>query len=113
MEKRRHQRMEINNLDVDISDGLGFFSGSISDLSRFGMKVSNISKRFDENAKRISVVVTGKGKNFKMKARPRWSVRLPTSKMIGIEITNAPWDWTEFVMNFEPARDDVWGDISI
>jgi hypothetical protein len=113
MEKRRHQRMEINNLDVDISDGLGFFNGTISDLSRFGMKVNNISKRFDDNAKRLSVVVTDKGKNFKMKARPRWSVRLPMCKMIGIEITNAPWGWTEFVINFEPQRDDVWGDITI
>ncbi|MBU1568598.1 MAG: PilZ domain-containing protein [Proteobacteria bacterium] len=113
MEKRRHQRMEVDNLNVDISDGVGFFGGTISDLSRFGIKVDNLPKRLDDNAKQLSIVISGKGKNFKIKARPRWTVRQPISKSVGIEIVNAPFGWTEFVMDFEPTRDEAWGEIHI
>jgi PilZ domain len=113
MEKRRHQRMEVDNLNVDISDGMGFFTGTISDISRFGLKVENVPKRLNDNAKQLSIVISGKGQHFKVKARPRWTVRQPISKSVGIEIVQAPFGWTEFVMNFEPAKDDVWGEIQL
>ena len=71
MEKRRHQRMAVNNLLVDISDGWRVFSGTVSDVSRFGLKISDILKKLNDRAKRLSLVVSGKGHNFKMKARPR------------------------------------------
>jgi hypothetical protein len=113
MEKRRHQRMEVDNLNADISDGFGFFTGTVCDLSRFGMKVDNLPKRLDDKAKHLSIIISGNGKNFKVKARPRWSIRQSISKSVGIEIVNAPWGWTEFVMNFEPNPDDAWGEINI
>ena len=113
MEKRRHQRMAVNNLLVDISDGWRVFSGTVSDVSRFGLKIDDVPKKLDERAKKLSLVVSGNGQNFKMKARPRWANRQTISKMIGIEIVNAPWGWTEFVMDFEPESDDVWGEITI
>ncbi len=59
MEKRRDQRIEVNNFNVDISDGLGFFSGTMSDISRFGMKVDHVAKRLDDNAKQLSIVMSG------------------------------------------------------
>jgi len=113
MEKRQHQRMEVANLSVDISDGSGFFGGTIRDLSLFGMKVDNVPKRLDDNAKQLSIVISGKGQNFKVKARPRWAVRQPIGKSVGIEIVHAPIGWTEFVMNFEPGKDEVWGEIQL
>jgi hypothetical protein len=30
-----------------------------------------------------------------------------------LEIVNAPWGWTEFVMKFEPVCDDIWGEIRL
>ena len=105
--------MVVGNLRVDISDGSGFFGGTISDLSRFGLKVDNVPKRLDDNAKQLSIIISGKGQNFKVKARPRWTVRQPVSKSVGIEIVHAPFGWTEFVMNLEPDRDDVWGEIQL
>ena len=113
MEKRRHQRVEVDNLNVDISDGMGFFTGTISDISRFGLKVENVPKRLNDSVKQLSIVISGKGQHFKVKARPRWTVRQPISKSVGIEIVQAPFGWTEFVMNFEPAKDDVWGEIQL
>jgi len=113
MDKRRHQRMAVNNLMVDISDGIGFFAGTVGDLSRFGLMVDNIPKKLDEKAPHLSLVITGNGKHFKMKARPRWSSRQSISKKVGIEILNVPWGWTEFVMDLEPKNDDIWGTINL
>lgn len=105
--------MEVADLHVDISDGQGFFEGTISDISRFGLKIDNIPKRLNDNARQLSIVISGKGKHFKMKARPRWTVRQPLIKSVGIEILNASLGWTDFVMKNEPKPDDVWGYIEI
>lgn len=113
MEKRRHQRMAVKNLWADVSDGKGFFSGMVTDLSRFGLRLDDVSTRLDNTTKRLSLVITGHGKNFKMLVRPRWSSREATQKSVGVEIINAPWGWTEFVMDFEPTPDDVWGEITL
>ena len=105
--------MEVENLNIDISDGSGFFGGTIRDLSRFGMKVDNVARRLDDNAKQFSIVISGNGKNFKVKARPRWTVQQPISKSVGIEIVHAPLGWSEFVMDFEPSKDDIWEEIQL
>ena len=113
MENRRFQRMKINQMSVDISDGNGFFSGEITDVSRFGLKLDSIPLKLDDRAKHLSIVVSGRGKNFKMKARPRWTQKQTYSKNLGVEILNAPYGWTEFVMDFEPEKKDVWGTIAL
>lgn len=114
MEKRRHQRVVADNLHVDISDGQGFFSGTVQDLSRFGMKLDDIHKRFDTQTKHLMVIVSGSdGKHFKMRAKPRWSQKKIFGKKVGLEIIGAPLGWTEFVMEFEPAKEPIWDEITI
>jgi hypothetical protein len=113
MEKRRHQRMMVNNLWADVSDGKGFFSGMVTDLSRFGLRMADLPTKLDNTSQRLSIVISGHGKNFKMLAKPRWAERGLSQKSVGVEIMNAPWGWTEFVMNFEPETADVWGEITI
>lgn len=114
MEKRNHQRIAIKNLFVDASDGVGFFHGVISDASRFGVCVTDLQKKMDGNVKRMTVIVSGQGRHFKMNVRPKWSTYDGISKSIGAEILNAPWGWTEFIMKFEPKEeDDVWGVVNL
>ena len=113
MEKRRHQRMVINNLWADVSDGKGFFSGTVTDLSRFGLCMAGLPGRLDHNSQRLSIVISGHGKNFKMLAKPRWEQKEINQKNVGVEILNAPWGWTEFVMHFEPPPADAWPEINI
>ncbi len=100
--------MEISNLQIDVSDGWGFFSGSLSDLSRFGLCMRDLPKKINQNAHRYSIVISGDGKNFKLLARPRWNEDEQRRKTIGVEIINAPWGWTEFVISKEPQSDDPW-----
>lgn len=111
MEKREHQRVIAGNFMVDISDGSGFFSGTVSDLSRSGLKLGGIAPKLNDRSKHLSVVISAQGKHFKMMARPRWSQTHQVSKNIGVEIVKAPFGWTEFVMDFKSQDNDTMGEI--
>jgi hypothetical protein len=113
MEKRRLERLEVDNIHADISDGFGFFAGTVGDLSRGGLKLDSIPKRLDDRTKLLSIVVTAKGEHFRMKVRSRWALRQSLSKSIGVEIVNTPVGWTEFVMNFEQKSEDMLVEIEL
>jgi hypothetical protein len=116
MEKRRHPRITIKNLSVDVSDGHRFFSGIVSDISRVGFCMNDLPKNLDADTKKMTVVISGQGKRIKMTVKPRWSARDNLTKSVGAEILDVPWDWTEFVMDFEPGSHndgDVWAGVRI
>lgn len=113
MDMRRHPRMAVDGLTVDLSDGKGFFVGTVSDLSRLGLMVENVPQRLDEKTPEYLVILSGRGMNFKMRTKSRWFAHPPLSKKIGMEILHAPWGWTEFVMRFEPEKDNIWDEMSL
>ncbi len=109
MEKRKFPRVPISQVSIDVSDGIGSFPGVVRDVSRFGIGITDLPKRLDTSGKRITIVVMGQGGHFKMRVHPIWSVPDGLRKNVGVEISNAPWGWTEFVMGFEPVgEEDVW-----
>ena len=109
MGNRAYERMEIDGFNVDISDGKGFFPGVLYDISRFGLRMTDLPKRMDEKKQRMTAVISGRGKNFKMIVRPRWVERVGLRKMVGFEIINTPSEWTDFVMRLEPqSGGDYW-----
>ena len=113
-EHRKYHRMDVEGFNADISDGIGFFPGVISDVSRFGILMKDLPKRLDDSARKMTVVVSGHGKNFKMLVRPKWSRQTGLRKKVGFEIINSPWEWTQFVMKMEPdVSDDVWDVINL
>ena len=106
--------MGIGNLSVDVSDGVGFFPGVVSDVSRIGIGMSDLPKRLDGDVKRMTIVVSVPGEHFKMNVRPRWSTKDGVRKSVGVEIMSAPYGWTEFVMNFEAVlHQEVKGEIRL
>ena len=112
--QRKYQRMDVDGFNADISDGVGFFPGVISDVSRFGLLMRDLPKRVNDSTRKMTVVVSGNGKNFKMLVRPKWSQQTGLRKMMGFEILNTPWEWTEFVMKIEPqVDDDIWDVINL
>jgi hypothetical protein len=114
MEKRKYPRMGIRSLSVDVSDGVGFFPGVVSDVSRVGLGMSDLSKRLNGDVKKMTIVVSARGEHFKMNVQPKWSTQDGPRKSVGVEIMSAPYGWTEFVMNFEPVfHDDVWGEVRL
>ncbi len=108
-ENRKHPRMTIPHIEADISDGKGFFTGTVQDISRFGLSISDIPKRLDRTADIYSVILDGPGTHFKLLARPIWEEDDGLSKTIGAVIENSPWTWTEYVMRQEPEQEeDIW-----
>ncbi len=103
MEKRKCQRIPLRNLAVDAYDGLSFLQGIVANVSRFGICVTGFQRR-KRQPEKMTFIVSGQGKNFKMKVRPRWSIAQGASKVVGAEIVDPPSAWTEFVMDCEPSR---------
>ncbi|MBU1565955.1 MAG: hypothetical protein KJ630_10045 [Proteobacteria bacterium] len=101
MEKRRHPRMVMNNLDYYASDGVGYFRGEISDASRFGLCLDNLPPNISPDIKRISLIVFGQGKNFKMSVTPKWTSRTVFQNTFGVEIQHPPLGWAEFISSFQ------------
>ena len=98
MDNRKHPRLTISNIEADISDGKGFFSGVVLDISRFGIQIADIPNRLDFSADIYSVILDGPGVHFKLLARPIWVKDNGSRKTIGAQIENSPWTWAEFVM---------------
>jgi len=112
IDKRKHPRVDLNYLSIDISDGFGSCSAGAVDISRSGMALVNLSKRLGRDSDNYTVVATTRdGRVFKFDVRPKWEETGLSSKSVGVEIVNPPTKWTEFVKSLEPGAgqdEDVW-----
>lgn len=107
MEKRKHRRIRVQGrMRIDVSDGIGSCSGDVSDVSRVGLCLLDVAKRFGKNMDAYTVVASSDGKYFKFRVRPRWEAVGRLSKKIGVEIDEAPWQWIEYVMSLEAGRQE-------
>ncbi len=96
-EKRRYARKQLNNMTVDISDGHGFYSGFVGDISQNGLCLKHISVSLDEDLKRFTAVVSKDGAHFRMIVRPRWKNNTGYTKDIGVRIESPSSEWKQFV----------------
>ncbi len=102
MSKRRHQRVEVQNLVANLSDGVDSFSGTVSNISRLGMLLNDIPQGLKNQGKKLSIIVSAKGKNFKMQVEPKWVSENKSEKKMGVTILDPPVDWTVYTMICEP-----------
>jgi hypothetical protein len=101
--------MELTDMTADISDGRGFFAGTVHDVSRFGLALDNIPAKMDSHADFLTIIVVGRGGHFRLKIRPRWESVTGRQKCLGGLIENTPFTWNEFVMRLETEKNDIWG----
>ncbi len=115
MDKRRYERMKVDNVIADLSDGFGFYSGTVSDISHYGMLLDDVPKKLNTQAKKLTLIVSTDRTNIKILAIPKWFSENNQSKSMGIEIINASSDWTNFVRKHETkvVNDDVWGAVAL
>lgn len=115
MEKRRYDRVKVGNCLADLSDGKGFFSGVIGDVSRQGLLLQEIPKRFDSGTRKLIVVFAVERRNFKIVGAPRWVEDEGMARKMGVEILKAPTGWAEFVAQQEPKASghDAWTGVSL
>lgn len=107
MLKRDYPRLEIPHIQADVSDGKGFFNGSVKNISRFGLAITDIPLDLDNTSDIYSVILDGPGTHFKLLVRPIWEKDDGGSKTIGAKIENSPWTWTEFVMRQEAMSNQL------
>jgi len=108
MSKRRHQRVGVQNLVANLSDGVDSFSGTVSNISRLGMLLIDIPQGFKNQENKLSIIVTTKRKDFKMEVEPKWVNGNKSETKMGLAILAPPLDWTLFAMICEPADEDIW-----
>lgn len=108
MNRRRHQRIEVQNVVANLSNGFDFFSGTVNDVSRVGMLLADIPKELHDWREKLSIIVSARDIDYKMLVVPKWISENYSEKRMGLAILDAPLDWTVFVMNCEPTDEDIW-----
>jgi len=101
MEKRKHPRIKIDNLPIDVSDGTRLFQGSVSDISLSGIRINELPDKLNMNAKIITIVFSENKKLFKMEVTPRWHHDNDGRTSMGVKILNTPWNWTDYIIKHE------------
>ena len=109
MERRKHPRLNTVGMEADISDKVGFSTGTIKDISRFGVCITDIPRKLQNKNNSITVVISSKGKRFKLLLKPQWEKQEGLTLVAGASFDNAPWDWTAMIMKLEPQDNDIWG----
>ena len=101
MEQRQHIRSNVNGMTVYISDQAGLCNGTIKDMSRFGICITDISRKLQTNNGSFNAVIKGRGQNFKLQLKEKWKEENGQTNMVGAGIDDAPWDWAEMTLRHE------------
>jgi hypothetical protein len=106
MDRRHHPRIKMDYLSVDINDGIKFFQGKTTDISRNGLCMEELSKHLRVETDKLTVVVSGGRDHFRLVVRPKWYISGTLVKSIGAEILTSSWMWQDFVSRLEPLSED-------
>ena len=107
----RENRVDVN-MQSTLADGRYFFDGTVANISRSGLKVTGIPSKFDDQAKVCTTIVSGRGKNFKLKVKPSWSKENGMYKDVGFKILSSPVDWLLLLNDLDPRVRDIWGNLN-
>jgi len=91
-------------MHIDVSDGIGCWTGTVRDISRVGLCLADMAKRFGKNMDSYTVVASSENRHFKFRVRPRWEQSGSISKRMGVEISEPTRQWTDFVLTLERQR---------
>jgi hypothetical protein len=99
--KNREDRVEVSMAST-LSDGRFFFEGAVTNVSKSGIKVSEIPKQFDPGAGQCTAIVVGQGKNIKLLVCPCWYTEDGLHKEVGFKILSSPTEWALFLSEIAP-----------
>ena len=101
--RRVSTRHHTLGLMSNVFDGRSAVVGVVEDISRTGLRVSNIPSSFEDTVETCYMVVNGPQNDFHLSLKPRW-VR-PTNKgmykTIGFQVEEVPENWAHFLENVE------------
>ncbi len=97
MEKRRYQRIFPLGLSAEISDGIGFYKGFVSNISMNGIKIEELPSRIDGKSSWYIAVIKDHDACFQIYIKPKWSVLQGANSTIGGMIVDPSWHWASYV----------------
>ncbi|MFT5728585.1 MAG: hypothetical protein ACI8PB_002739 [Desulforhopalus sp.] len=108
MNRRLNQRIEVQNVVANLSNEVGNFSGTVNDISRVGMLLTDIPKELHDCSEKLSIIVSTRNIEYKMVVLPKWINANSSEKRMGLEILDTPLDWILFVMDYHPTDENIW-----
>ncbi len=108
MEQRSYARINAVDMKVDISDNIGWSTGTLKDVSRFGVCIAGIPRKLHSKNKRVTAVISVEEKRFTLQLRPQWEKQDGLMMVTGAIIDDAPSDWMEMVMCLERQDEEAW-----
>ena len=108
MERRRYQRIFSQGISAEISDGIGRYTGVVSNVSMNGLMIEDLPPHIDGEASWYIIVIEEKELALKIFFKPKWSVLYETNRMIGWMVVDASWEWAEFVHALYAKTIDCW-----
>jgi hypothetical protein len=100
--KRKYFRMDVQGVEAYIADDIGFCSAQVKDVSRFGICLTEMPRKLRNKGDKFLLVVSDqKGHRYKVQAQSKWETERGFDTVLGAEIKNAPWGWTDFVSTKE------------
>jgi len=97
MERRLQQRINNQQLKVEISDGSKSYDGIGYNLTYTGLAIEDLPRKFDLNTPTCILTIYGSKNTFKLRAVSRWSNTSNKCKSIGVRIYEVPRSWYQFV----------------
>jgi len=113
LDKRRQTRLNAVGLEVGISDRVGFSTGTIKNISRFGVCITDIPRKLHPKDSAITITISGKEKRFKLQVSPKWEKQDGLTMTTGAMIDNVPLDWMKMIKNMEPQEEDIWAHVPL
>ena len=107
MEHRKYPRLNATGMEVSIADRVGFSTGTIKDISRFGVCITDLPRQLQPANNNITVVISAKDKQFKLNLMPQWVKQAGLTMATGAIIDEVPKDWAEMVMQLERQNNSV------
>lgn len=101
MEHRKHPRLNTTGMEVSIADRVGFSTGSIRDISRSGICITDLPRQLQPANNSVTVVVSAKGQQFRLLLKPQWEKQEGATVATGTVINDVPRDWATMVMQLE------------
>ncbi len=97
--------MAIKNLFAEVNDGIGFSEGTVSNISRYGLCITDLPRFIHTDAKTMMLLIPMKEHYFRLFVKPKWFISENGTMTIGSEIMNTPWRWKDYVRNHEPLQE--------
>lgn len=112
MVERQYVRTKLSGMNVYLVDGAGLCTGTLENMSCFGMCISDIPRCLQSCGSRLDAVVFGRGYNFKLQLEQKWHAEVGQTTTIGVAIIDVPWVWADLSMRQEIMAKEPYASVS-